>query len=92
MGKAIVVGVTLVLLVLIVGLVVMWFRRQDDDGDLDKKQEKRLQHQLDAAARIMSDAGVAAQIEDCDYLSERTQRAIDTWLAAYEKTREELNA
>lgn len=92
MGKAIVVGITLLLLAIVVAVVVMWFRHKDDDGNLSTKQEKRLQLQLDAAARIMGDAGGAAQLEDCDYLSERTQTAIDQWLKEYGNMRKELNA
>lgn len=92
MGKAIVVGVTLLLLAIVVAVVVMWFRHKDDDGDLSTKQEKRLQLQLDAAARIMYEAGPADDIDGSDILSGRTKAAMDQWLKEYGKMRKELNA
>lgn len=92
MGKAIVVGVTLLLLAIVVAVVVMWFRHKDDDGNLSTRQEKRLQLQLDAAARIMYESGTSDQLDDSDFLSERTKAAMDQWLKDYGNMRKELNA
>lgn len=97
MGKAIVVGVVLVILA---GLLC-WFSYRAltyraPVGDMDRKKERELWQLAEEAQYVMAGLGTTANnMGDFDILSQDSQQLINNWLRKYrswnEKTRKEIN-
>lgn len=95
MGKAIVIGVVIIVLALILAGLALWFGRQEVKvrTALTPRQERQQRELLDRAATVLRDAGAARTIEDSDILSHRTMKARDQWLDRYNQfTNKETNA
>ena len=94
MGKAIVSGMVLIILVSIVAFVVRRSLREAAQvGDLNLKQERALRNLVADACKVMAGLGVAASIEDSDVISERSRTAINDWVRRYNRYQnEEINA
>jgi hypothetical protein len=98
MGKAIVIGVTVVLIAIVTWVFVAWMRRQDTKdkarekgwalaGDLNKKQEQALLKLVNEAADILH-AIRNPPLESPDYvsyLSPDDRDKTEQWLRMFEK-------
>ena len=97
MGKAIVVGVTLVVLVtIILAFSVKWSRDARKIGDLNRKQEAELRKLTMSAAAIFHGLGYTDDVQTMDILSERSTLKINNWLKEFEtvqiRLRKEIDA
>lgn len=97
MGKAIVVGLTLIIIVVAVLWVIhRYIREANKQGDLNLKQERELRHLVEDAHRIMLNLGAAYSIEDTDVLSPRSEQSVNEWINSYEtwhfNVRKEIDA
>jgi len=83
MGKAIVISITIVVLVMLIIGAAMWATREQRGVGFTPRQERARQRLLNRAHQILSEAGAARTIEDSDVLSHRTMAARDEWLQRY---------
>lgn len=98
MGKAIVIGVTVILIVLAAVVLVIWMRRQEskdearkqglpERGDLSRHQEKILQAQLEHAAAIMRKLTHPTMDLEASFLTQGDRTLVEKWLDNYEERR-----
>lgn len=98
MGKAIVIGVVVIILA---GLACWYAYRaltyRPPVGDMTRDQERELWQLAEEAQYVMAGLGSKANIdEDFDILSKDSEQLINNWLRKYrswnQKTRREINA
>lgn len=96
MGKAIVVSLTMIIIILGVAILIYRHNRKPPVGDLTVKQERELRELVEQAYRVMNNVGIGMEIEDTDVVSPRTESAINNWMTDYaswsRRNRKELNA
>lgn len=84
MGRAIAIGVTLVLIVAIIAFVIIRSVREANKvGDLTRKQEREMQVLLHEAAQVLHGIGPTYDINHTDILSDRSREAVDAWLKKF---------
>jgi len=83
MGRAIVISITIVVLVMLIIGAAMWATREQRGVGFTPRQERARQRLLNRAHQILSEAGPGRTIEDSDVLSSRTSAARDEWLNRY---------
>lgn len=97
MGKALVIGVV-VIIVVAIGAWFTWktFTFRPPVGDMNVKRERELWRITERAAGILVNLGPKFEIEDSDLLSEDSKEAIQVWLSEYyqfqDKIQKEINA
>lgn len=98
MGKAIVIGLVVLLLA---GILCWWGYKtltyRAPVGDMDRKRERELWQLAEEAQYVMAGLGSTVyNIGDFDILSKESEELINNWLRKYrswnEKTRKEINA
>lgn len=92
MGRAIVGSLLLVTLALIATGVWIWTKRHDFKGDLSQGEEKHMRELVTEAAMIFVNLGPMAgrELDDADFLSERSKTAVKAWMDKYQKNRKEF--
>ena len=93
MGKAIIVGAVIVLVLLILAGVWIWTKRHDFKGDLSQSEERHMRELVSDAAMIFVNMGSTAigyELDDADFLSNRSKNAIKVWMDKYNKNRKEF--
>jgi len=82
-GKAIVVGLTLIALVLILGTFYLTRAAMRKDGDLNIDQEKQLKSLVDKAERIFYGLVNPMSLDNANLLTIEYTKAINKWLDEY---------
>lgn len=101
MGKAIVTGIVIVVIVLVAAGYFIWQgrhqARQENlkagrpvKGDLSRSTEQQLVAKLDQAANIMRIMTASTGSLDGDFITKPSQAAIASWLSSYQDLRKEL--
>lgn len=92
MGRAIVIGSTILILGLFAVLLVVWLSKLGHreraaekgwavKGDLNKKQEQELQQALDSAAEIFEAlTGLDGRWDDMSFLKDKHRDRVTAWL------------
>jgi len=92
MGRAIVEGLVILLALAIIGIILLRVLRHKDGvkGDLNLREERKMQRLVIEAAMIFSDLGPKAGIDDSDFLSHESKQKIEVWMDKYQKNRREF--
>ena len=101
MGRAIIVGAVIILLALIYSALYIYIKRhaarQDNlraglpvKGDLSRRTEGHLIAKLDSAAQLFQNISTSTSHLEGDFLTERSQANVATWLESYRQLRKEL--
>lgn len=94
LGKAIVTGIVIIVVLLILAGVWIWTKRHDFKGDLSQGEEKHMRELVTEAAMIFTSMGPDAYgaLDDADFLSHRSKTAIKGWMDKYQKNRREFES
>lgn len=96
MGRAIVIGIVLVVIAGIVTFLILRAQAVSRQvGDLNRKQERDLRQMVYNAAEVMRGLGANRDLNDLDVLSDRSSEAVDQWLrdyAVFTDRNKEINA
>jgi hypothetical protein len=92
MGKAIVVGIVIVVALLIAAGVWIWTKRHDFKGDLSQSEERHMRELVSEAAMIFTATQTPRgySVQDMDLLSPTTSEEIAKWMDKYNKNRREF--
>jgi hypothetical protein len=88
MGNAIVTALLVLAVVATISYVLIRMSKEAKEasqvGDLNLKQERELRRLVDDAALTIRSLGASGTIEDSDFLSDRSNLAIERWLHRYD--------
>jgi len=91
MGKAIVIGSVLIVVLLILGGFYVWTLKHDNEGDLTRAEEEKLKQLARDASLVMGSLGAGPTLDDMDVLRPVTRTAVDKWLSRYRDFRKEIS-
>jgi hypothetical protein len=91
MGKAIVIGIVILLALTILGIILLRVLRTNQQGDLDRADERKMAEMLGQAAAVLRGLGPQMGIEDSDFLSYASKEKVQKWLDDYNKLNKELD-
>jgi len=91
MGRAIVIGSVIILIILIVGGMYLWKTRDRKIGDLDRSEEQKQRDLLEEAASILFQLETPSNLDELDVLTETSRSRIRAWRVHYSKYLREVS-